>query len=86
MPELHAFETFCLFVNNYAPTYFYQDKSRRKDLIGAYAASYLSHDILQIVDKELFDHLISLPAHIYLFVQNATFQCVCKPFNELQKL
>eukprot|EP01084_Bolivina_argentea_P036985 68376_1 len=52
MPELNAFTTFCLLINKHFPTYFYSDITHRKDLIGAYAGSYLAWDI-RIYDEQL---------------------------------
>eukprot|EP01084_Bolivina_argentea_P283105 484776_1 len=67
MPELDAFESFTLLINSHFPLYFYRDKIVSNDLIGAYAGSYLSWDILKICDDTLFQHLKPLPPHTYLF-------------------
>eukprot|EP01084_Bolivina_argentea_P056224 102940_1 len=84
MPELHAFATFCVFINNHIPTYFCDDYENV--LCGMYAASYLSWDILKVFDKQLFDHLSLLPPHCYLAPVNQSLQCISQPFDELQKL
>jgi len=86
MPELDAFHSFSLLINSHFPTYFYSDKTRKKDLIGAYAGSYLSWDILKICDREVFNHLKALPAHTYFFPLVASFQAISQPFTELQRL
>ena len=86
MPELDAFHSFSLLINSHFPTYFFSDKTRKKDLIGAYAGSYLSWDILKICDREVFNHLKALPAHTYFFPLVASFQAISQPFTELQRL
>ena len=73
MPELDAFWSFSRLMNVHFPTYFYSG-TRSKALVGAYAGSYLSWDILQICDRELFEHLKALPAHTYFFPLVASFQ------------
>eukprot|EP01083_Nonionella_stella_P314232 1131230_1 len=86
MPELDAFASFCCLINTHFPTYFYSDRQRKKDLIGAYAGSYLSWDILKICDREVFNHLKALPAHTYFFPLVASFQAIAQPFTQLQRL
>lgn len=86
MPELDAYSSFSLLINTHFPTYFYSDRTRKKDLIGAYAGSYLSLDILRICDAQMFHHLKALPAHTYFFPLVASFQAISQPFTELQRL
>eukprot|EP01084_Bolivina_argentea_P036986 68377_1 len=86
MPELDAFTTYSLLMNKHFPTYFISDKSRKTDLIGAYAASYLSWDILKVCDREIFNHLFILPPHMYLFPLVGVFQAISQPFTQLLKL
>eukprot|EP01084_Bolivina_argentea_P128798 227591_1 len=86
MPELDAYTSFSSLMNHHFPTYFYSDKHRKKDLIGAYAASFLSWDILKVCDREIFNHLSVLPAHTYLFPLVASFQAISQPFPQLLRL
>ena len=87
MPELDAFAAFCTLINVHFPTYFYSERNqRKKDLIGSYAASFLSWDILRICDFELFKHLNPLPPHTYFFPLVASFQAISQPFTQLQRL
>jgi len=85
MPELDAFWSFSRLMNVHFPTYFYSGKSN-KPLVGAYAGSFLSWDVLRICDNDLFEHLKMLPAHTYLFPLVASFQAISQPFTEMQKL
>eukprot|EP01083_Nonionella_stella_P232238 819479_1 len=86
MPELPAFESFCALINTHFPLYFYSDQSRKNGFVGSYAASFLAWDILQACDKEIFDHLIQLPAHTYLFPVVVSIQTISQPFTEVIKL
>merc|ERR1711971_905308 len=86
MPELDAFASFSLLINSHFPTYFYSDGTRKKMLMGAYAASWLAWDVLKICDREIFNHLKQLPAHTYLFPLVASFQAISQPFTQLQRL
>ncbi len=81
MPELDTFGAFCRLINVHFPTYFYSVKTKpadedldEKTLVGAWAGSFLSWDILRICDRDLFDHLSGLHPYQYFFPIVSSFQ------------
>lgn len=86
MPELHSYHVFCKIAKELCPTYWYSDNTRRKDMTGAWAGSFLAWDLLRIFDNELFDHIKLIPPHMYFFPLMVGFQGVSKPFSQLIKL
>ena len=86
MPELDAYETMSILMNKHFPTYFFSEKTHKKDLIGAIASSYLAYDILKICDNEIWKHIKLLPPLAYFFPLLAAFHAISQPFTELLKL
>ena len=86
MPELDAFFTFSTIAEKHCPTYWYSDNTRRKDLSGAWAGSFLAWDILRVCDNEVWSHIKQIPPHMYLFPLIVGVQSIAKPFTELLRL
>ena len=81
MPELYAYYTFKILVEQHIPTYIHLESGR----IGAYYGVELAKQILKIVDKELYHHINPYRMHSF-YGPIAMLQTNCQPFDQVLKL
>eukprot|EP01083_Nonionella_stella_P072914 196803_1 len=92
MPEVDAFATFCVLMQQHLPTYIYMDTlthsyGHKSQRCGAYAAAHLASEVIRVCDHDLFIHLEPLPVWVHVLPLVMSFQCFCqRSFTQIMKL